>query len=195
MKSSRRTKVPTFETIEFNLPIPAIEAMEIVNMEGAVTIHNFLPDDMQEHASRALEQKTEQNRRFEFTDRGLWEESSSMLEAAPLSVRVIARYVTNYVNRVENLDWNPTEIVEDAYDEGEFIGNHLAYAGAIGRVAIATLDGSQELHVKNSDDKYVTMQMEPGSVTFLRGSSNDGLRQPSHYMGRAKTPRTAISIR
>ena len=186
---------------EYNLPIPASEAMQIVDSEGIIAMHNFIPTDLREYALSELNietstaQKQNLNRSFSFKNTGLWEMPGSSLAPAPLNIFSLAHHVSNYANRAEGVEWNPTEIFGHEYKVGEFVGNHSASMGALGHVAIATLDGLQEFHARLDDGTVASVELTAGSVLFLRGSEQTGKARPAHWVSGAKTHRTAISIK
>ena len=197
----------TPKNIEFSLPIPANDAMEIVESKGIVALHNFLPVELREYALRELNiesslvddgdvsQKRNLNRPFSFEYSGIWQAPSASLAPPPLNVQGLAQHIAAYANRAEAVSWNPSEIVGHEYQQDDFLGNHLAYMGAIGHIAIATLDGVQDFHAKLDDGSTADVEMTPGTVLFIRGNQENGKVRPAHWVGRAKSHRIAVSVK
>jgi len=201
----------TLSPIEFDQTISAHDAMGAVEAEGAIAIHNFLPEDLRQEALRELRQETmytdftpdgakverHQNlSQYGFAYGRHWQTQIPNMESPPKSIHGIAQHIADFVNSADNATWNPNEIMGHEYQTGQFIQGHRDYKSALGFVAVATLDGIQQFNVETDGGETAQVFMRPGTITLMRGYQGEaGKERPYHWVEPATSRRLAISLR
>lgn len=201
----------TLSPIEFSPSVSAKEAMEAVEAEGAIAIHDFLPNDLRLEALREMRQeamyteyvventnvKRHQNlSRFGFAHGKSWLTRIPTLNAPSKYVHDSAQYIADFVNSAEGPEWRPNEIIGHEYRTGQFLDAHRDYKRAIGFVAVATLDGMQDFNIELDSGETANIFLKPGTVTIMRGYQGEaGRERPLHSVEPAKSRRLAFSLR
>lgn len=201
----------TLTPVEFNQPVSAQEAIEAVEAQGAIAIHNFLPNDLRLEALRELRQEAmytdyvdgsegigrNQNlSRFGFAHNQSWLAETPAMNRPSKHVHDSAQFIADFVNEYESANWRPNEIIGHEYRTGQFLDAHRDYKRAIGFVAVATLEGMQHFNVQLDSGETKQIYMEPGTVTIMRGyQGENGKVRPLHSVEPAKSRRLAFSLR
>ena len=201
----------TLSSFEFNQTVSANDAIEAVEAQGAIAIHNFLPVELREEAFKELGgermytdftpeyAKVERNQnlsRYGFVYRKEWPVSNPNMQTPPQYVHAIATYISDFVNSSDTATWNPNEIMGHEYQTGQSIEGHVDYKRAIGFVAVATLSGIQQFNVVLDNGETGHVFMRPGTITLMRGYQGEAAKdRPYHSVEKATSRRLAISLR
>lgn len=213
----------TSRSVEFDqshsrTAISATDAMGIVEAQGAVALHNFVPYSLVYEIERELREavmitdytpdgaKVERNQdlaHYGFSHNKSWLTTIEGLDRPPKYMHDSAQHVANFVNsgiaRYDDEDiafWNPNEIIGHNYNVGQFIDPHRDSLRAIGFVAVETVFGSQVFNVRLDGGEVATIQTKPRTLTLLRGyQGKNGRPRPEHWVDKATEQRIAISIR
>lgn len=202
----------TLTSLEFDAAVSPVKAMEVVALEGAVAIHNFLPPMHLWRAARVLEREPwqtdsnnrdgEVHRRHDLIQYGFsadhpWPVATAGTPYAPEPIFTTARRISDFVSKAPNVNWKPNEIMGHRYNPGDFIDKHRDYARALGFVAVLTLEGSQEFFFeRDAAGEEARIEMNPGTLTIMRGfQAGEAKPRPLHWVGPAPDRRLAISLR
>jgi len=201
----------TLIPVEFHQPVTSNEALEAVEAQGAVAIHNFLPNDLRLEALRELRQEAmytdyldESNgvRRnqnlscFGFAHNKSWLTEMPVMNRPSKYVHDSAQIIADFINEADGVHWQPNEIIGHEYKTGQFLDAHRDYKRAIGFVAVATLDGMQNFNVELDSGETKQIYMKPGTVTIMRGYQGEaGKQRPLHSVEPARCRRLAFSLR
>jgi hypothetical protein len=201
----------TLSSIEFDHTVSASAAMEAVESQGAVAIHDFLPEELRLAALNDLRDEpmytdfTPENAKVErhqnlsqygFVYGREWPESNPSMKTPPRNVHAVATYIADFVNSAENASWNPNEIMGHEYQRGQSIAGHRDYKRAVGFVAVGTLEGIQQFNVDLDSGETGHVFMRPGTLTLMRGYQGEaGKDRPYHSVEKATSRRLAISLR
>lgn len=200
----------TLSTIEFTTTPTPDEAFEAVANEGAIAIHNFLPENHLLRAARVLSGEhmrtdTDPNAKvqrrhdliqYSYEHGKPWAPQVAGLATPPEPILGAARKIDQYIDGAEQARWRPNEIMGHKYNRGDFIARHRDYASALGYVAVLTLEGSQEFYFQRDNGDIANVTMEPGTLTVMRGFVPGSEKQrPYHWVEPAQGRRLAISLR
>lgn len=199
----------TLKAVEFNKSISSHEALEAVQSEGAIAIHNFLPPSLLAEVSRELreeqmyskyvqgENKVNEKQdmsRYGFAHGQSWLAPTPKMQRPPKYIHDTAQFISDYVNSAEGISWKPNEIMGHRYKAGDYLEGHRDYERAVGYVAVVTAEGMQHFYFDRDNGEREVVYMEPGTLTLMRGNQ-EGKERPYHGVEVAKTRRLAISLR
>ena len=202
----------TFSGIEFNKQTTtAAEVMDAVANEGAVAVHDFLPLNHLQRASRVLagadwwtdsnQESGEVHRehdlvRFGFSSDHPWPVASANAGYAPEPIFTAAQKISEYVGDAPDVPWHANEIIGHRYNTGDYIDKHRDYVRALGFVAVLTLEGAQDFFFERDNGDVARVDMQPGTLTIMRGyQPNTEKPRPYHWVAPALERRLAISLR
>lgn len=209
------------ETISAHTSLSAVEALRIVEEQGAVALHNFIPSHLVHEVAREIREisqvamytdttpeghKVKRNQnlsRYGFAHGRSWLTELDQLQRPPKYSHDAAQFIANFVNSgvfgYEDDDtnfWNPNEIIAHEYTVGQFIDRHRDSLRAVGVVAVGTVFGSQVFNARLDSGEVATVETKPGTLTLLRGYQGpNGKPRPEHWVDPATEQRLAISVR
>ncbi len=216
--SSTQTRHFEFDQSHPSTSISAADAMRIVEEEGAVAIHNFVPHALVHEVARELREAAmftdytpdgaaiERNQdlsRYGFAHGKSWLTPIEDLQRPPKYMHDAAQHIANFVNsgiaRYDDEEvrfWSPNEIIGHNYNIGQFIDPHHDSLRAVGVVAVETFFGSQPFNARLDSGGIATVQTRPRTLTLLRGYQGpNGRPRPEHWVDRAVEQRLAMSVR
>lgn len=201
----------TLSPVEFVTRIPAHEALGVVANEGAVAIHNFMPEASLRRASNVLtyapmhidESMSEKVHRrqhmtkYAYTHNQPWSPQFAGIEIPPEPIFSAAREIDEYMASAEGSIWRPNEIIGHRYERGDYIDKHRDFSRhAMGYIAVLTVGGSQNFYFERDNGEVASVAMEPGTLTLMRGYQPGSQKErPYHWVETAKSRRLAVSLR
>ena len=197
--------------VEFDHRISAEEAMEAVDREGAIAIHNFLPANelgrasivlanapmITDNSPNATVARRQDLIRYAYTHNQPWSPQLAGMEIPPEPIFAIARQIDEYVGSDSNSNWRPNEIMGHRYNYGDYINRHKDETDkALKRVTLLTTKGHQEFYFQRDNGEIANITMLPGTLTIMRGAEPGSDKQrPYHWVAPAQVQRLAVSLR